>query len=826
MREFEGCENCLTPGRWEQVAKLFEEALEKPAPERSAFVRQASGDDTGLRREVEEMLRCHDATGEFLDRPVLEESDLTRSTTGIERIANFRVIEKIGEGGMGTVYKAEDLTLGRTVAIKVLSKRMPGREAARARFLQEARAASALDHPNICTIYEVEETEGRLAIIMAYYDGETLRQRLARGALSPREATRLILQAAHGLSAAHGAGIVHRDVKPANLMVTRDGVVKILDFGIAKVAAAKVATTEDGNLGTLAYMSPEQARGELVDHRVDVWSLGVVFYELLTGSNPFRRENHLATMNAILYEDATPTQGVDVGLPLWPVLGRALQKDPSQRYNTMGEFAAVLEAMWDSSDSGSSLETFRQLKPAPSVAVLPFSTLSGEADDRYFAEGLTEDIAHAITSTPGIRLVSRAAALQAWGTLSDPREIGRKLNVATVVEGSVRKAGNRVRVTAHLINVADGYQLWSGRFDREITDILALQDEIAQSIAGTLVERLQPGKESAGPAVVHTPTNPEAYEHFMRGRFYMNQWTPASLDLAFQEFERTVQVDSTLAQAHHHMARVRLTKAILGFAPPKELLPPALEAAQRAVSLAPDQQDIFVTDAIIYGLVHWDWKSSREAVKEAYRKAPGERLVVEWYCEIVLMPAGKFDDAMALLAGHSDDELAAMPLRLGAVWLPMWMKDPERSIRVADRALALSPAVLTPLWIKGLSWHALGKGERALEAFEAALSLDPTSTITQGLLATCLALHGRYEQAVEALTFLEDLRQRRYVAPSHMSWPCAALGDLDRAFRLLEEARDQRDFLALYLDTLPMYAPLRSDDRYVRLQSKLQTIPE
>lgn len=795
-----------------------------PPEERAQWLGQASAGDDALRAEVERLLRAHESTGEFLERPVLDDPDATRATnsstasTGIERIAHFRILEKLGEGGMGTVYKAEDTRLGRTVAIKLLSGRLVRQEEARARFLREAQAASALDHPNICTVYEVEETEaGRLAIVMAYYDGQTLRQRLAHGQMSPREAVQAAAQAAHGLVAAHEAGIVHRDIKPANLMMTRDGAIKILDFGIAKIGSGDNLTIEGANLGTVNYMAPEQARGDQIDHRVDIWALGVVLYELIAGVNPFRRENHLATINAILYEDPEPLRPTERGINCWPVLLHALQKDPDQRYQTMREFSAALDTLKDTSDSAATLETFRQLRPAPSVAVLPFKNLSPGEDSGYFSEGLTEDLAHELSRVPGLRLVSRSAAHQ-FSSEADPRDAGRRLNVATVVEGTVRKSGARVRITAQLINVADGYHLWSGRFDREVGDILEVQDEISRSIAGQLVEQLQPPDTRR--SAPRNPVHPEAYEWYMRGRFHLNQWTPASVARAAECFERTIALDAGLAPAWLGLSRSHLQQSILGFGEPRQHLPRALEAANHAVALAPHKAEMLAVAAVALGLLHWDWHPARQTLTGAYAKEPNDPLVQAWYCEIVLLPQKRFDEALSVTAPQCDGESLLQPPRMGAAWLPLWSREPERTIEIADRCISLSPAVLAPYWIKSIAWENLGQLPRAIECLRGALQLDPESTLTQGLLARLLAVSGQRAEAVEAVGFLESLRARRYVAPTHLTWPSIALGDFDRAFVLLEEAIERRDYLALYLDSYPVYEPLRSDPRFPALLAR------
>jgi TolB-like protein len=505
-------------------------------------------------------------------------------------------------------------------------------------------------------------------------------------------------------------------------------------------------------------------------------------------------------------------------LNLWPIVGRALQKDPAQRYHTMGEVVAALEALRDSSDSASTLETFRQLQPTPSVAVLPFKNLSADPENQYFSEGLTEDLAHELSTVAGLRLVSRAAAHQ-FASEADPREVGRRLHVGTVVEGTVRKSGSRVRITAQLVSVADGFHLWSGRWDREIGDILEVQDEISRAIAERLVEQLRPsGGRAAAP---RTPVHPEAYEHYLRGRYHLNQWTPASIDRASECFRKTIELDGSLGPAWLGLARSYLHKATLGFDLPRPILEQGLQAAQRAVGLMPDQPVALTIAAVCMGLLEWDWLPARQTVESAFARDPKDPLVQGWYCEIVLLPQGRFEEALAATAEEGEQEGLVLPARMRPGWLPLWRRRPEETLESAARSIAMAPAILAPYWIQAMAWEALGRLPEAMEALRRALQLDPESTLSRGLLARLMALQGQTAEAQEAIGFLEGLRKQRFVAPSHLSWPCIAVGDFDRAFALLHEAMDQRDFLALFLETHPMYDPLRADARYAALRARL-----
>ena len=474
------------------------------------------------------------------------------------RLGPYEIVSQLGAGGMGVVYQARDPRLDRSVAIKLLPPDLTRDETAKQRFLQEAKAASALDHPNICNIHEINETDdGQLYLVMAHYEGETLKERIARGPLPLNDAIDIATQVGEGLAKAHAAGIVHRDIKPANLMVTADGTVKILDFGLAKLAGSEGVTQTGTTVGTVAYMSPEQARGQEVDHRTDIWSLGVVLYEMLAGTPPFAGENLLSLSNEIM--DGEPSLLSGSSSAAQTVVGQALRKDKAKRYQSLADLLSDLRKLQSS-------PTVTPAQPdVPSIAVLPFDDMSPGRDQAYFCEGMAEEIINALTGLEGLRVAARTSSSQCKRQDLKVAQIGRELDVGTVLEGSVRKAGNRLRITAQLINVSDGFHLWSERYDRDMDDVFAVQDEIARTVATKLEVKLL-GRADA-PLVTKPTDNLDAYNLWLKGRHYAMRFSGEATEKALECFTRALALEPTYAQAHAWIAQVRGVRSVLHFTP-------------------------------------------------------------------------------------------------------------------------------------------------------------------------------------------------------------------------------------------------------------------
>ena len=428
-------------------------------------------------------------------------------------ISHYKVLEKLGGGGMGIVYKAQDTKLDRFVALKFLPPNIGADDEEKKRFILEARAASSLEHNNICTVYEIGETQdGQIFIALAYYDGETLKKKIQKGPLKVTEALDITIQIAEGLAKAHGQGVVHRDIKPPNIMITNNNVVKVLDFGLAKLSGQSRITTAGTTLGTIAYMSPEQAAGDKVDHRTDIWSLGVVLYEMLTGEVPFKAEHERAIIYMIMNEETLPPSSLDRKIPhqIDSLFAKLLQKDQNKRHQNVEELIKELKTIKDE------IETSTIAAKVKAIAVLPFENISPDKENDYFSDGLTEELIINLSRLKNMRIISRTTSMQFKGTKKDIKTIGREIGARYIIEGSVRKAGDNLRIAAQLIDVENDSQLWAESFKGKLADIFDIQEKVSKDIVDALMLKLSP-TEKVG-LTKRATLNPEAFDYALRAR--------------------------------------------------------------------------------------------------------------------------------------------------------------------------------------------------------------------------------------------------------------------------------------------------------------------
>ncbi len=708
----------------------------------------------------------------------------------------YRIGGEIGRGGMGVVFKAEDTKLKRPVALKLLPFELLYSPEAKERFIREAQAAAALDHPNICTVYEVEEQDGQAYIAMAYIDGKSLKARIAQGPLKVDEALEIALQVADGLEEAHRKGIVHRDIKPANIMLTAKSQAKILDFGLARLESAGDLTRTAMVMGTVAYMSPEQAQGHKVDHRTDIWSFGCTLYEMLAGRSPFQGGHEQAVFQAIVHGDPRPITDLrrDIPAKIDKILARCLQKDLRNRFPDAGSLIEDLKTV-DLRDIVTS-PSLSPRKNAPSIAVLPFTDMSPKKDQDYFGEGIAEELINALAHIQELRVVARTSAFALKGMNLDIREIGRMLNVKAVLEGSIRKAGNRLRITAQLINVEDGFHLWSERFDREMVDIFAIQDEISLAIVEHLKVSLRLGEKTA--LKKRSTDDPEAYNLYLKGLYFYARPSPDSLSKALNSFQAAIDKDPNFALAYAGMAGVFAGLGNLNLAPPAEMWPKAKAALQKALSLDNNLAEAHAGAAALEFFYEWDWDAAGRSFDRVLSLNPGDAMSHGqrgWFC----LNRKRFDEAIREIKQALElDPL--MPLYyVWSVGLHVAVGRPDEALQEFAKAMEIDPNSGLAYFHAGTAYARKGLLDEALDTFEKGKRLVVFPGWAEANLGLTYLKKGDREKAARILEEMIEDRNKINVSATNIAWLAGALGKLDLAFEFLDKAYEERDTLMAFI---------------------------
>ncbi len=766
-------------------------------------------------------------------------------------ISHYKIVSELGRGGMGVVYKAEDTKLRRTVALKFLSPHLLADPQQKARFIHEAQAAAVLDHPNISTIHEVHEADGQTFIVMAFIEGEDVQTKIGSGPMSIDEALDIAVQVAKGLTKAHGEGIVHRDIKPGNVIITREGQAKVVDFGLAKLATQTQLTKSGMMVGTVRYMSPEQAMGGKVDHRTDIWSLGVMLYEMLSGNLPFRGEVDQAIMYSVLNEDPKPLTETrkDVPVALEDIIEKALAKDPQKRYATMDEFLVDLETQRDKIVLGIKERQFTGLRKLrrrkrltagiatvlvvaiaailvqtfypiggedvlDTIAVLPMVNLSGDPEEDWLADGMTRHLITELTKIAALQVRPYQSVMRYQETDLTIPEIARELGVAAIVTASVVSSGNelnQLHINAQLIDASEDEILWGDTFDRQLTNIVAFYGEMARTIAAEVHVVVAPAE--AARLANKKPVDQEAYRLYLLGERFTYKLLEGGIQQGIEFCMRSIEIDSTYAPAYAALAKHYFLLTNGAMMHPLEARPLAEAAARKALELDGDLGAAHAASAVVKMAFDWDFDGAEEGFRRAGALNPGDESIKEDYSFFLALD-GRIDEAIAITRRQTEnDPLSIFPS--GALGYYYWYAGRlDEAIDQLNRTVEMAPEY-SYLYMH-LSWCYADKGmkEETIANIERALSAAPSNQVILGTSANAYARVGMEEEARRILVQLQQQSQTDYVDPFYIAIIHVALGEHDRAFELLRECIEVRSMSTLFINHSRWTDPLRSDPRF------------
>ena len=862
----------MTSEQRQRVEEIVVSLLQLDASERATHLDRACANDLELRGEVELLLAQERLADRFLEMPALEAAaralarDQSDALTG-HHVGPYRIDQLLGAGGMGEVYYGWDTRLLRPVALKFLTKEYLNDASARERFQREARAASALNHPNICVVYDVGDMDGRPFIAMEYLEGETLRASISGGALPRNTALEYASQVVQGLAAAHQNGVVHRDLKPENLWITRDGRVKILDFGLAKVdtpvreadPAIVSLTTEPGRImGTVGYMSPEQVRGQPVDHRTDLFAFGAILHEMVAGRRAFHGPSAADTLSAILNQD--PPELVDRAINR--LVGRCLAKDPSRRFQSATEISVELDQLRNADATavepaaafglpnpagvrsrrwllrtcgGASVATAAALawsrlpqrwrswpfgwsRPhVTRLAVLPLTNLSNDAEQEYFADGMTDLLIAELTQIGSLHVISRMSVMQFKSARRPLPDIAKQLGVDVVVTASVMKSGGRVRITAELVDGSTDRHMWARTYDHELSDVLTMQGEVARAIADEVRAHLTP--QEASRLSRNRKILPAALDAYFLGRYYWDRFTQESLLKSIDYYEKAIQLLPDYAAAYSGIAGSSSGLFTIGAMPWEETIPKAREAVTKALAL--DESSAEAHHALGFIYYHeWNWKEAANETRKAISLDPSYSPAYVLQCNLLRHLGRAQESIAAAKRGLEVDPLGMITNQmLGNAYVDARQYDP--AIAQYRRALELHPNDPTLLYHLGWAYVHSGAPHRGIETIRNVIALEGGDPQLSPDLAYINARIGKKHEAQGTLNRLLDLATKYSVQPGLIALVFVGLEQHEPALRWFEKAYQQHTPMMIWLKVDPRFDPIRQEAGFQNLMRRV-----
>ena len=867
----------MTPERYQQIGEIYHSALELGPKQRVAFLAQACAGDEELLREVESLIASNEQAGEFIQAPALEVAAelLTMDQCDLlpgKSLGPYTILELLGSGGMGEVYLAQDSRLGRRVALKLLPDHFVTNVERLRRFRQEARAASALNHPNIITIHEIGEAETTHYIVTEFIEGETLRTLLSRNGIELVRALDIATQTASALAAAHVAGIVHRDIKPENIMLRLDGYVKVLDFGIAKLmpegpapSRGKSFETNPGLIvGTAHYMSPEQAQGLKVDERTDIWSLGVVLYEMLTGQLPFKGRTPNHTVVSIVEQQVPPlVRGPEVPVELERILMKALNKNPEKRYQTIKEMLVELRMLQRNLDSGvranttqeiakahtSSVQSFlRVVKPhwltamvalavllvtiavityvtrsnkksINSLAILPFVNSTSDPNTEHLSEGITESLINNLSQVPTLRVMARTTVFSFNGQNVDSRKVGSDLGVDAVVTGRVTQLADTLVIQVDLVDVSSGAQIWGERFNRKLTDVVTMQEEISREISEKLHLRMT-DEERSRVSKRHT-INAEAYQSYLKGRYHWNKRTQEGLRKSIEYFTEALEKDPAYAQAYAGIADSYNTLARFNYLRNQEAYPKARAAVTKALEIDETLAEAHTSLAVVKMDYEWDLPGAEREFKRAIELNPSYSSAHQWY-GLLLVSRGQTEEAIAETKRAQQLDPLSLIVDMGLGGLYIYARRFDEAIAYLEKVRDLHPEAFQPDSNLAYIYEIKGMKDEAVASYLRSRTLaGDTAERVAAVKAAYVASGWKSYLQKRVDEMKEHAKLKRYISPFSVALLYALMGEKDQALAWLEKTYEERNYRLLFIKVDARLDSLRSEPRFLDLVRRI-----